>query len=202
MKHYSAMFFKWQVFFWCSFGWFLVQNVNAVEISSPSLEDIIASIHIEEKPEQNQNTRSTPKEQPSSTPYIMDDKLEIICTKTNHSNLRKAPGTKFPIEYKVLVSGYPFKVVKTVSGWYGVEDFEGEVSWISEINIKKKCGAIVQNPALTFVYLHPSLESKVMLSLERGFIVHNIECFGEWCEVKIQNKTGWMEKKDLWGNLK
>lgn len=194
MKIQLILFFKWQVFFW-----FFAKNVLALQITNPSIDDIISSIEVEER--KTEHSVITVKEKPK-VKKIEDDNLEIICTKTNHSNFRKGPDIKFPIEYKLLIVGYPLKVLKSIQGWYGVEDFDGVVAWISEINVKKKCGAIVKNPALAFVYLYPSENEKIIFSLERGFVINNIECFEKWCKVKIQNKVGWILKSDLWGKLK
>jgi len=100
------------------------------------------------------------------------------------------------------VRGYPLKVIKFIDTWYATEDFEGNIAWISQINVKEHCGVIVSSVGLSFVYFSPSAKAKILMSLQRGFIVHSVECFTkEWCSVKIGEKTGWMLRENLWGNI-
>ena len=190
MKRILFIYFITQVFFFTTSV--LGQKV---EINSPSLDDLIVSI-------ENQYQENKIKKQTKKTQLNASDSRETVCTKSFRSNFRKGPNTTFPVEYEILVRGYPLKVIKYVDSWYAVEDFEGVISWISEINVKKNCGAMVKTPGLAFVYLKPSKDAKVMLSLERGFIIHELECWTqEWCRVTVENKKGWMQMQDLWGNL-
>jgi SH3-like domain-containing protein len=86
-----------------------------------------------------------------NAPKIINNR-EIVCTKSFRSNFRKGPSTNFPIAYEILIRGYPLQVIKYVDTWYAVEDFEGTIAWISEINIKKTCGAIIKTWANACLY--------------------------------------------------
>ncbi|MFT4967569.1 MAG: SH3-like domain-containing protein [Candidatus Deianiraeaceae bacterium] len=182
MKILLLIIFITQVFF-C--------NTYAVEFDSPSLEDVISSIN-----------RVINTQDAESKPDISRNKnMEVVCTKSFHSNFRKGPGTSFPIKFEILVRGYPLKVIKYVDTWYAVEDVDGEVVWVSQINIKKSCGVIVKASGLAFMYIQPARTSKVIMSLERGLIINDLECFGAWCQVQINKQTGWIERENLWGNV-
>ena len=128
--------------------------------------------------------------------------VKFVCTKSVHANFRKGPDVKFPIEYQILKSGYPLKVIRYADTWYAVEDFEGRIAWIGGVNIRAKCGGIIKNAGLSSVYFMPNVKSKILFSLEKGYILSQIECFTpEWCEVKIKNVRGWIQKKDVWGGV-
>lgn len=185
MKNLLTLFFKWQVFF-CF-------TVHAVEISSPSIEDVILNI-------ENQNIEEIENTPPIPT-YLNNSLEKYICTKTNHSNFRKGPGTKFPIEHKIMVPNYPLLVLKEADSWFGVQDFEGTVAWVSQINIKNSCGAIVKTPSVTFAYFHPSKEAKIVFSLQKGYIIPELQCTLDWCKANIKNKTVWIQRTNLWGKL-
>jgi SH3-like domain-containing protein len=164
-----------------------------VQVDSPSLDDILSSIDEQSQKKMADKYKNAPK--------IINNR-EIVCTKSFRSNFRKGPSTNFPIAYEILIRGYPLQVIKYVDTWYAVEDFEGTIAWISEINIKKTCGAIIKTHGLTPVYIKPSQQAKIILSLERGFIIHNLECLTkEWCEVEVNNTKGWITKENLWGKL-
>ncbi len=183
MKVTCIIYFITQVFFFNTMQHFAF--AGSVSTNQPSLSDVASQI--------------TSK---SSAKKPINDRRETVCTKSIRSNFRKGPDVASPVQYEVLVRGYPLKVIKFADTWYATEDFEGNVAWISQINIKKNCGAIVVNPALTFVYFSPSVKSKVILSLQKGFIIHTVECLNaKWCSVKINEKTGWILKEHIWGKL-
>jgi SH3-like domain-containing protein len=128
------------------------------------------------------------------------DVKKFVCTKSFHSNFRKGPDVNFPIEYEILKSGYPLKVLKYADTWYAVEDFEGRIAWVGSVNVRGRCGAIVKNGGFASVYFMPEVKSKILFSLEKGFILNEIECFTEeWCQIRIKNTKGWIQKKDVWG---
>ena len=128
------------------------------------------------------------------------DERKIVCTKSFHSNFRKGPDINFPIEYEILKSGYPLRVIKYADTWYAVEDFEGRMAWVGAVNVKAKCGAIVKSGGFASVFFMPNVKSKILFSLERGYILNNINCQTDlWCEVLINKTRGWIQKKDVWG---
>ena len=180
MKQICIVYFITQVFF---FNTSLAKLPNT---NRPSLSDVSSQI----------TTQSSHKKTPN------DDTRKTVCTKSIRSNFRKGPDTNSPIEYEVLIRGYPLKVIKFIDTWYATEDFEGNIAWISQINVKQNCGAIVSSSNLTSVYFAPSVKSKVIISLQKGFIIHSVECLTQkWCSVKINEKTGWVLKENLWGNV-
>ena len=180
MKLICIVYFITQVFF---FNTSFARLPNA---NRPSLNDASTQIT-------TQNSRSK---------TIKEDIRKTVCTKSIRSNFRKGPDTNSPIEYEILIRGYPLKVIKFIDTWYATEDFEGNIAWISQINVKQNCGAIVASSSLTSVYFTPSVKSKVIISLQKGFIIHKVECLTpKWCSVQINEKTGWVLKENLWGNV-
>ena len=41
--------------------------------------------------------------------------------------------------------------------------------------------------------------TKILLALENFITADFVNCQDEFCLVKLANKKGWIEKKDLWG---
>lgn len=166
------------------------QSLAKVKINQPSLGDLAR--HVESDSNQNSSVKKQAKH--------VNDARKVVCTKSIRSNFRKGPDVTSPVQYEILVRGYPLRVIKFIDTWYATEDFEGNIAWISQINVKEHCGAIVNSTGLTFVYFSPLVKSKVLMSLQRGFIIHSVECLTEeWCSVKIDEKTGWVLKENLWG---
>lgn len=178
----------------------LITQVFFFELTaqSSSLDDVISAIEKQVIPNQRHKGQNKSSE---ITKNKYDDR-KTVCTKSFRSNFRKGPGINFPIEYEILRSGYPLKVIKNVDTWYAVEDFEGRIAWLGSINVRSKCGAIISKGGFTSIYFAPSTKSKILFSVEKGYIINELECqTAKWCLVTIQNTTGWILKNDIWGNI-
>lgn len=131
----------------------------------------------------------------ASTPI----KENYFCTKYNVVNFRNGPGIKFTIIYKVYKKDYPVKVLETIEGWHAVIDFKEDKMWVSGANLTHKCGGIIKAGVKAPVRIYPAEDSIVLFTLDEGFTTRKIKCYRKWCRIKIQNKTGWIEKSYIWG---
>lgn len=123
----------------------------------------------------------------------------ILCTKYNNVNFRNGPSIKFTILYKIFKKDYPVSIIETIDGWHAVVDFVGDKMWVSSGNLSTKCGGIVKKKTNPHVKLMPYKNSFTIFILEEGFILKDIKCYIKWCKVKIDSKTGWIEKLYIWG---
>lgn len=176
--------------------YFITQGFFFEAIARPSsLDDIIAGIEKQVSPVKN-------KGMGGKDPQLDNDGRKVVCTRSFRSNFRKGPSINFPVEYEILKSGYPLRVIKNVDTWYATEDFEGRIAWLGSVNVRSKCGAIVSKGGFAPVYFTPNTKSKILFSLERGYIITEIECQTEkWCSVAIKNTRGWIKKDNVWGNI-
>ena len=56
-------------------------------------------------------------------------KIKTIITKSDISNIRSGPGTKFKVLFKVE-KGIPFKVLKRQGQWINIQHADGDQGWI------------------------------------------------------------------------
>ena len=59
-------------------------------------------------------------------------KINFFSTKYNEDNVRNGPGLNHLLIYKILIKGYPLKVISEFDNWKKVRDFSGRVGWISK----------------------------------------------------------------------
>ena len=66
-------------------------------------------------------------------------KIKFLSTKFNEVNVRNGPGLNHLLKYKILVEGYPLRVIDEFENWKKVEDFNGKFGWVSssQLSIKK-----------------------------------------------------------------
>lgn len=63
------------------------------------------------------------------TTLLAANSAAALCIKAAGTNLRKGPGTKFPISWQV--NRYtPLLDVGQKGGWYKVRDLDGEIHWV------------------------------------------------------------------------
>lgn len=122
----------------------------------------------------------------------------FLCSKSQNVNARNGPSTQFSVIYKITKQGYPVKVIEKVDHWYAVEDYKKDKMWISSSNLSAKCGKIVKMGHNAEVKIKPDISSNTLFILEEGFVIEKIKCYTTWCNVKIENQSGWVLEKDLW----
>jgi SH3-like domain-containing protein len=122
-----------------------------------------------------------------------------MCTNYNNVNLRNGPGVKFPLAFKLMQKDYPLLILESFENWYAVTDFNGDKFWVSSANLTRKCGGIVKLNVSPPVKIKPNKNSVTLFTLQEGFVIKNIKCYEKWCNIKIEDKSGWVEKQFIWG---
>ena len=178
-----------------------LQNLLAAEVSDAKTATQSAPIKVQIPiPEGAQPASNPVPSEPQKASTAVQSITEYICTKGNKTNLRNGPGTKFKVIYNILKAGYPLKVVDRVDNWYAVSDFVGDEIWINVNDTTKTCGGIVKtNEEFVSMNIRPTKNSAVVFKLENGFILRKLDCYGDWCKSRVNNKSGWILKQNIWG---
>ena len=120
--------------------------------------------------------------------------------RSNKANVRAGPGIQYPIKFTFELRGLPIKIISEYDNWNEIIDYEGDTGWINQNLITKKREIIIRT-SKSFINLHskPTTKSKIILRLENNVIGSLIKCIEKWCGIKIDNKKGWVQKKEIWG---
>lgn len=113
-------------------------------------------------------------------------------------NLRTGPGVRYPIEWVYNRAGLPLEVVDEFETWRKVRDWEGSTGWIHQSMLSGERKVMVRgkqrlmrrepDPAAPGVAL---LEPQVLADLQR--------CDEAWCQIQVEDKSGWLRRIDLYG---
>ncbi|MGE4130348.1 MAG: SH3 domain-containing protein [Bdellovibrionales bacterium] len=122
-----------------------------------------------------------------------------VCAK-GYIELRKGPGTKFPVSWKVA-KYMPFLLSDKKSGWGKVQDLEGEVHWakLSDLNRKDRCVVVKVNVAT--LRQEPSNRSALaeLKTLDRYTPLKRLESDREWIQVQDESgRTAWIHENYVW----
>ncbi len=121
-----------------------------------------------------------------------------VSLRSNEVNLRTGPGNEYPIKFVYQLKGLPLKVVGEYDNWYKVKDKDNDEGWVNKNLTTKKRTLIVVN-GTQIMYKKNDLESNPLYRLEENVIATYKKCDTIWCKVEVNNETGWVESKNMWG---
>lgn len=125
-------------------------------------------------------------------------KIKFLSTKFNEVNVRNGPGLNHLLKYKILVEGYPLKVIDKFENWKKVEDFNGKIGWVSSSQLSTK-NFIITLIDKMYLYKFPSLKSKRVAIVEKNKVMNFIKEKENWLLVESDNVKGWIKKEGTWG---
>ena len=122
-----------------------------------------------------------------------------MTTKYNEVNVRNGPGLNHLVIYKILIKGYPLKIISNFENWSKISDVNGIMGWISNSQLTTKKYIIITSNN-EFLYKFPDIKSKKIAKVMKNLVLENKKCNASWCFVKEKQIEGWVRKKGIWGN--
>jgi SH3-like domain-containing protein len=128
--------------------------------------------------------------------------------KSSEVNVRKGPNTRYPIEWVFKKKGEPVEVIAQFEHWYRIKDFNGDEGWVKSTMLTKKRRGVINiklkkdkpSDSYALLYSKPNSSSQVVAKIEHSKRVDITQCNKTWCQIKIVNLSGWIEKFQLWGS--
>ena len=128
----------------------------------------------------------------------------FVSLKSGRVNLRIGPGLNYAVDWMYLKSGLPMEIIQEYDNWRRVRDADGTEGWINQSLLSGKRTAIVTpwqrgKDARISMHAEAAASARVVANLEPGVIGTIRVCNGEWCEMEIAGRRGWVEQSQLWG---
>ena len=126
----------------------------------------------------------------------------FVSLNSNEVHLRVGPSFNYPIKIKYIQKNLPVKIVDEYDVWRQIHDIDGNVGWIHKGLLKgDRYGIILSSfNNVALIFNHP--QGYQIGKIGNKNIVEIIKCLEKWCFIKIKDKKGWIEKKNLWGVYK
>ncbi len=112
---------------------------------------------------------------------------------------RAGPSLDYPIAWRYERQGLPVLVVKESRDWRMVRDPSGEEVWMHARTLGGHPSVMVFGDGLIELKTRPKADARVVARVETGAIANLIDCDGNFCEVYLSRKKGWIAKSHLWG---
>ena len=125
--------------------------------------------------------------------------------KSGEVNVRRGPNPRYQIDWVFKKKGEPVEVIAQFEHWNCIRDLTGDEGWVNSSMLSKKRTAIIKSDQITNtksyakLYRKPEASSRVFANIESTKRVALEQCLKQWCKIKVNNISGWIEKSYLWG---
>ncbi len=128
---------------------------------------------------------------------------QSVCVQTSKAQLRKGPGTSFPVTW-VVGQHMPFLKVGEQNGWAQVKDLDGQTHWVVDRALTSKYGCAVVKAKQARLRTGPSLRSPASEPefVDRYTPFRKVDRNGDWVQVRDDHKSEyWISDTNLWSPI-
>ncbi|MBA4211160.1 MAG: hypothetical protein C0454_16670 [Parvibaculum sp.] len=127
----------------------------------------------------------------------------FVSLKTGKANVRRGPGTDYPIDWVYRKSGMPLEVIAESNNWRRIRDHEGDGGWIWHTMLAGERSVIVDaaesDGGPVPLRGAPNADAAIVAYAEKGYVARLRSCRARWCRLDIRGLEGWIAQDQLWG---
>ena len=125
---------------------------------------------------------------------------KFLTLRNNKVNLRQGPSFQYPVKIFYNKKYLPVIIEDRSENFRKIRDHQNNSGWIHISQLSKKKAAL-NNQENSVIFQKPSKYSKPLALVEKGRLFLIKKCKNEWCKIKTEKYSGWIEKKKLKGRL-
>ena len=122
----------------------------------------------------------------------------FLSLKKSKVNVRYGPSLESPIKYIYKKINLPIKQIDKKENFRRIIDHKKNSGWIHISQLKKSNSLITTSKKILF--RKPTKYSKPLAKLDSGRLLLIKKCEKNWCNVKTEQFSGWVDKNNVWGN--
>ena len=127
-----------------------------------------------------------------------EEKKTFLMLKNNKVNVRYGPSFDYPIKYIYKKISLPVQLIDKKENFRRIIDHKKNTGWIHISQLKKSKSLITTSVKILFK--KPTKYSKPIAKLDAGRLLLIQKCEKNWCNVKTEKFSGWIDKNNIWGN--
>ena len=128
-----------------------------------------------------------------------DNKKKFLMLKNDKVNVRYGPSFDYPIKYIYKKIQLPVQLIDKKENFRRIIDHKKNSGWIHISQLKKSKSLITTSKKILFK--KPTKYSKPVAMLDAGRLLLIQKCERNWCNVKTDQFSGWVDKVNVWGNF-
>ncbi|GAB0116527.1 SH3 domain-containing protein [Acidisoma sp. 7E03] len=127
----------------------------------------------------------------------------FVSLRADSVNLRVGPGDQYPILWVYHRVGLPVEVLREFDVWRLVVDSEGTKGWMHEATLTGNRHFVINGTTPVTLYGRASTDSDPRAQLMPGVVgsIERCAAGGDWCRVRADRVSGWLERSEFWGTL-
>ena len=124
----------------------------------------------------------------------------FLSLKKDKVNVRYGPSFESPIKFIYRKINLPIKQIDKKENFRRIIDLKNNSGWIHISQLKKTNSLIALKDKTLFK--KPSNLSEPIAKIKTGRVLIVKKCDRDWCKIMSGKFKGWIDKKNLWGNIK
>ena len=128
-----------------------------------------------------------------------EEKNNFLMLKNNKVNVRYGPGFDYPIKFIYKKNKLPLKVIDKKENFRKIIDHKKNSGWIHVSQLRKSKSLITTSNKILFK--KPTKYSKPLARIEKGRLLIVKKCKKNWCNIKTDQFSGWINKTNIWGKI-
>jgi SH3-like domain-containing protein len=113
--------------------------------------------------------------------------------------MRTGPGRNYPMTWIYQRADLPIRVVETYPDWRKVQDPDGTTGWMLQRLLSDTRTGLVRGGGPRPMHEKPDENSRVRYLAEPGVVGRLSKCAGDWCELDVGGRQGYIRTEFLWG---
>jgi SH3-like domain-containing protein len=130
----------------------------------------------------------------------------FVSLKSDKVNVRKGPSTEQSIVWVFSRAGLPVEVIAESDNWRRVRDSEGADGWVFHSLLSARRTVLItpwsKDDSTVPLYSSRSTSSRAVAQLQAGVLGNVMNCDGAWCELSVDDYSGYVQQEQLWGVYK
>ena len=124
----------------------------------------------------------------------------FLSLKKNKVNVRYGPSFNSDIKYVYKKINLPVKQIDKKENFRRIIDLKNNSGWIHISQLKKNNSIISTNDKILFN--KPTSFAKPIAQIKKGRLLIIKKCEKNWCKINTNQFSGWIDKNNIWGNVK
>lgn len=127
----------------------------------------------------------------------------FVSLKSDKVNVRRGPSTDQAIVWVFSRAGLPVEIIAESENWRRVRDSEGADGWVFHSLLSARRTALVapwtKGEESVPLYNSKSTGARAVAALQAGVLGNVLSCDGEWCNLSVDDYSGYVQQEKLWG---
>ena len=127
------------------------------------------------------------------------EKNYFLILKNNKVNVRYGPSLDHPIKFIYKKKFLPVQIIDKKENFRRIIDHKKNSGWIHNSQLKKGKSFLVLQEEILFT--KPTKYSKPLAKISKGKLLIAKKCKNNWCKIKTDKYSGWIQVKNIWGSV-